>query len=154
MGLEERFWAKVAPEPNTGCWLWTASVDGGGYGKIVEHGVLKGAHRVSYELNVGTIPEGLDLDHLCRVRSCVNPDHLEPVTRSENCRRGFSGQAAAQIERAKTHCPQGHLYEGENVRVFGGSRYCVACDRARMKARGKEYSRRYREKKRCRSGTS
>ena len=73
-----------------GCWLWTKSIDYGGYGRIGQRGVNARAHRVSYEHFVGPIPDGLSLDHLCRNRRCVNPDHLEPVTGSENTRRGIA----------------------------------------------------------------
>lgn len=80
------------PEPNSGCWLWVGSVTGPGYGQISNpdrRGKPLLAHRVSYELHVGPIPEGFDLDHLCRVRCCINPRHLDPVTRRENLRRGI-----------------------------------------------------------------
>jgi hypothetical protein len=70
------------------CWLWTGAVGSSGHGRIRPHGRLLQAHRWVYELLVGPIPEGLDLDHLCRIRRCVNPDHLEPVTRQLNLARG------------------------------------------------------------------
>lgn len=87
---------KVLPVPFAGCWLWHGAVSkckGGGYGLIYVGGkeVVKSAHRVVYELERGAIPNGMDLDHLCRVRTCVNPAHLEPVTRKENLRRGLKG---------------------------------------------------------------
>lgn len=81
---------KVSPEPNTGCWLWLAGVNRSGYGHFSVKSVSKLAHRAAYELFVGKIPRGLGLDHLCRVRSCVNPAHLEPVTQKENCVRARS----------------------------------------------------------------
>lgn len=85
------------------------------------------AHRVAYELFVAEIPEGFDLDHLCRNRGCVNPDHLEPVTRRENLLRGETIPARnARI----THCPQGHPYDAENTRIRPcGRRRCAACNR-------------------------
>jgi hypothetical protein len=87
--LADRFHEKYTPEPNTGCWLWTASLNNGGYGKLsVSRSYWVEAHRVAYELYKGPIPGGKCIDHLCRVRSCVNPDHLEAVTLSENIRRG------------------------------------------------------------------
>lgn len=106
MELLERFIAKVQFD-DSGCWLWTAQTSLDGYGKI-QMGKRAGyAHRVSYELLVGPIPEGLQLDHLCRVRSCVNPDHLEPVTLAENVRRGKWGQ--------RSHCDEGHELTEDNV---------------------------------------
>jgi hypothetical protein len=84
----DRFIQKYVPEPNTGCWLWTGYVDRHGYGQF--KGAKQGsAHRWSYEYHAGPIPEGLQLDHLCRVRSCVNPAHLEPVTCRVNVSRGL-----------------------------------------------------------------
>jgi hypothetical protein len=88
--LEERVWAKV--EKTEGCWLWTAAISPNGYGKFMVSGRPVNAHRLVYQLTVGPIPDGLDLDHLCRVRHCVNPDHLEPVTRSENLLRGYAAR--------------------------------------------------------------
>ena len=80
-----RFWSKV--DKTETCWLWAGALNNSGYGTIKIDGVTIGAHRHAYELAGGVIPDGLDLDHLCSVRRCVNPDHLEPVTRSENIRR-------------------------------------------------------------------
>lgn len=131
MGLAERFWAKVSPEPNTGCWLWSGAVTPAGYGKIAINRRLKAAHRLSYEMNVGPIPEGLEIDHLCKVKCCVNPAHLEPVTHSENCRRGPQGEHTARIMRAKTHCPRGHPYSGKNLKIGAkGERRCRTCENA------------------------
>ena len=116
--LEQHF----ITEPNCGCWLWTGALDRGGYGRCGQDK----AHRVSYYLFKGDIPEGLDLDHLCRVRSCVNPDHLEPVTRSINCLRGDTGKVGGN--GAKTHCLQGHEYTEENTYLDSkGKRHCIKC---------------------------
>lgn len=128
ISIEDRFWKKVSPEPNSGCWLWTACVFPAGYGKLMVEGKTESAHRVSYRMHVGEIPDGLELDHLCRVRCCVNPDHLEPVTRSVNVKRGLMGRLGCNSESKKTHCPGGHPYSGDNL-VIGtdGSRRCKAC---------------------------
>lgn len=91
---EDRFWAKV-DKCRDGCWVWTAKGTPAGYGQFRVDGVDVYAHRFSYELHVGPIPDGLQIDHLCRVTSCVNPAHLEPVTGAENLRRGREARAAA-----------------------------------------------------------
>jgi HNH endonuclease len=114
----------------TTCWLWTGSVHRNGYGKFGDNrGKTSLAHKVTYEIFRGPVPEGLTLDHLCRVRHCVNPDHLEPVTQAENNRRAPNGH------RAKTHCPEGHLYDAVNTRYYRGWRICRECDRVRLKRR-------------------
>ena len=86
--LDPRVVAKLMFEPMSGCWLWTASLGTYGYGSVRFGGQSRGAHRFVYEALVGPVPDGLDLDHLCRNRACVNPDHLEPVTRRVNALRG------------------------------------------------------------------
>lgn len=90
-GIEGRLWEKISPEPNSGCWLWDAGHNDYGYGIFYINGKLRCAHCVTYELYVGEVPEGLELDHKCRIPCCVNPDHLEPVTHAENVRRGLAG---------------------------------------------------------------
>lgn len=117
------FWRFVSRRGENECWPYLgANTQGYGiYGK-------RRAHRVSYEMLVGPIPEGLHLDHLCRNRACVNPGHLEPVSHRENMRRGngWPGRNAK-----KTHCPQGHPYSEENVWLEkGGGRHCRTCMRA------------------------
>lgn len=89
-----------------------------------------GAHRWLWERLVGPVSGALQLDHLCRNRACVNPDHLEPVTAAENVRRGALGA----VRRAKTHCPQGHEYTPENTARRRGKRYCRECGRAANRA--------------------
>jgi len=115
------------------CWIWTNAIASNGYGAMWDRRVKKvrSAHCIYYEIHVGSIPEGLDLDHLCRVRSCVNPDHLEAVTRRENLLRGMTLTAAAA---AATHCPQGHAYDAANTYVHPrtGWRRCRACRRDGM----------------------
>lgn len=128
--LPERFWSKVEKTEN--CWLWTASRGTAGYGQFYLDGRMRLSHRVAYEGLVGPIPGGLHLDHLCRIRHCVNPEHLEPVTCRENLLRGETLNAS-QILR--TRCPQGHRYSLENTIVYRGSRYCRTCDRQRKRER-------------------
>lgn len=134
--VAERLRAKTVPDEDTGCWLWTGHVKKNGYGSmaIKDRGAWKTkvAHRLWFEVAVGPIPAGLDLDHLCRNRRCVNPDHLEPVTRSENLKR--SPSMARQNNKA--HCPLGHAYSGTNSR---GQRICHPCQA--------ETQRRYRNRK-------
>lgn len=92
-----RFWSKVDRDHPSGCWIWTASVCREGYGRFNANDIdlpSTLAHRIAYSWIVGPIPEGLTLDHLCQVRSCVNPDHLEPVTTGENTRRAFARRKA------------------------------------------------------------
>jgi hypothetical protein len=116
-----------------GCWEWTGATGGSRrYGCISVKGVTRRAHRVAYELLAGPIPDGLELDHLCRNRLCVNPEHLEPVTHRENVLRGDAPPAA---NVSKTHCPRGHELTPENTytrRGRPGGRECRACsiDRA------------------------
>lgn len=126
LSLADRFWLKVDITP--GCWLWKASRYSTGYGCLMNKGGSWLAHRISYELNVGPIPEGLELDHLCRVRGCVNPAHLEPVTHRENGLRGV-GQGA--LNARKTDCKRGHPLSGDNLYMQNGTRQCVTCRRAR-----------------------
>jgi len=114
------------PEPNSGCWLWLGKVDKAGYGRMRFHCDELYAHRVSYEVFKKAIPKHLELDHLCRVRCCVNPDHLEAVAHQENIARGRSHW------RDKTHCPKGHPYSGNNLFLDSlGKRRCMTCYEAR-----------------------
>ena len=131
--LEERFWSKV--EKTGSCWIWKGSENGEGYGFFhIDQGKML-AHRVAYEWAKGPIPEAMTLDHLCRNRACVNPDHLEPVTRRENILRGTSISA---INSQKTRCLRGHLLAGDNLRVAirkdGRSyRQCRICMNRRLR---------------------
>lgn len=130
--LEARFWAKVDTGGNGGCWIWTAATFPEGYGLLGIDGVPRLAHRISYELTVGPIPDGAQLDHICRVRHCVNPDHLEPITRRENIRRGVSPSA---INARLTHCRRGHAFDEANTHVANGRRTCRTCRREAARRR-------------------
>lgn len=135
--LRERFERNIKKDAATGCWLWTASVSRGGYAYMQSESREKRvpAHRISYELHRGAIPEGLQIDHLCRVRRCVNPDHLEPVTAAENTRRGRAGEINHLRNLAKTTCRHGHLLTPENTYVRpSGFRECRECVRIRTNA--------------------
>lgn len=135
--MSERFWSKVMPEPNSGCYLWYAGTDSCGYGTFSVGRSKRSAHIVAWLLSGKELVDGLELDHKCRVRCCVNPDHLELVTHIENVRRGNLGK----FRREKTVCPKGHPYKGENLLIYNGKRYCRICtsvrSRAWAKARGK-----------------
>lgn len=114
-----RLMAKTDRTPG-GCWLWTARINNRGYGEYSLSGQRKLAHRASYELLVGPIPDGHELDHLCRTPRCVNPAHLEPVTHLENMGRS--------VTATKTHCKNGHEFDAENTRLDrNGHRRCRAC---------------------------
>jgi hypothetical protein len=122
-----RFESYISHEALSGCWLWAGEWNDGGYGRLWIRGKNHQAHRLSYELHKGPIPDGLTIDHLCRVRCCVNPDHLEPVTMRENTLRG-TGPTALNV--LKTSCPAGHLYTPDNTRIDArGRRSCRECDK-------------------------
>jgi hypothetical protein len=129
--VDDRFWSKVEGGSVDTCWLWTGCMCRDGYGSFkLDKGSPRRAHRVAYELLVAEIPEGLQLDHLFRVRSCVNPWHLEPVTNRINTTRGQGPEAARNRQLAKTHCKNGHQLSGSNIRTNGrGHRRCLACQR-------------------------
>lgn len=132
--IEERFMLYVCPDPNSGCWLWSGADDGNGYGLfgVSNDNRSEKAHRVSYKLFKGKISKGLVLDHLCRVRCCVNPEHLEQVTMRENNRRGLNGI----LRIPQSHCKRGHKLSGENLYTHkkDGRRGCRACRKMASKA--------------------
>ena len=115
------------------CWEWTAAKQKG-YGAVTIKRKVYRAHRVIYELLVGPIPEGLDLDHLCRNRACIRPSHLEPVSRGENIRRGSSHIAQ---QSAQTHCVHGHEFTEANTSWWKGHRSCRVCGNLRAAKRRK-----------------
>lgn len=120
--LPDRLAEKIEVEPD-GCWIWTASLRVG-YGQVRDGLRVRGAHVVVFELLVGPIAPRLQLDHLCRVRRCVNPAHLEQVTQAENIRRGDA--PAARLAR-RTECLRGHPFIGRRAT---GRRSCGICSRA------------------------
>lgn len=129
----ERFWSKVRVGGPDECWLWMAARDTRGYGNFYFEAHYCKAHRVAHVLEVGPIPDGLVIDHLCRNPSCVNPAHLRAVTQSVNVQSGLLGQ--------RTHCPRGHEYTPGNTRYGSGrTRNCRSCriclnERARRERR-------------------
>ena len=125
--LMDRLMSYVSPEPNTGCWLWTGTAFRLGYGSAWDGIRLRSAHRLIYEELRGKIPEGLGLDHKCRVRCCVNPDHLEAVTRRVNVLRGRGPTA---LNAVKTHCCRGHEFTAGNTGKRKDARYGIQCNRA------------------------
>jgi HNH endonuclease len=126
--LYKRFDAKVETTPY--CWEWTGAKTDRRYGSIGVEGKTCYAHRISYEREFGPIPDGFDIDHLCRNRACVNPHHLEAVPRKENLRRGSR-------VALKTHSAQGHPWAEEHIYVRPGSgkKMCRTCNIERRRAR-------------------
>lgn len=130
--LPSRFWDRVIPEPNTGCWYYIGGTRGHGYGSfycsIAEKSVA--AHRASWEAANGPVIQGKFLDHLCRVRICVNPSHLEVVTNRENIQRGYDAR------RPRGCCMKGHPMTPENIYIRPtGEHCCVTCRRMRKAER-------------------
>lgn len=122
--LPERFWAKVRFD-SEGCWQWTGAKVRDGYGSF-RHRFSSLPHRVSYRYLVGEIPQGHEIDHLCRNTSCVRPDHLEAVTPRVNVLR--SSNTAAHYA-ARDECKWGHPFSSENTEVKAGTRWCLTCRR-------------------------
>ena len=150
---EERFEALYMPEPNSGCWIWIGAITRLGYSKFGLKGKWGFGHRVSYRLYKGEIPNGLEIDHLCRVRCCVNPNHLEAVTRKVNVNRGKMLETNAVAKnRAKTHCPHGHEYTEANTYRHRGQRHCWTCMRIRKSSPAYLAVRRARRRSRRKEG--
>lgn len=136
-GWEHIYWSrfeeKFITEPNSGCWLWIGAIKNNGYGNFAYGNKFLLAHRFAYMALVGDIPNGYEIDHLCRVRCCINPDHLEAVTTRVNVLR--SGSLSAKNAR-KTHCPNGHPLSGDNLVghwLRKGMRLCRICYNARKR---------------------
>ncbi len=138
---EERFWAKVDADGD--CWIWTGAIGTHGYGVFCETGVRSGqrktmtAHRYAYQLLVGPIPEDMTLDHLCRNRPCLNPDHLEICALAENIRRAIKGRKFPnrKPKPVRAQCKEGHPMSGDNLYVTPrGVRVCRTCQSARGRA--------------------
>jgi hypothetical protein len=142
---EANFWAKVTKTTRTNCWPWTGYVDGHGYGRFVWPGGQL-AHQYAYVLTYGPTPSGTDIDHMCHNvdgtcpggygcphRRCVNPNHLRAIPVLANrgdTRPGLRGKARGEQQRAKTHCPRGHVYDAVNTYIDPhGRRNCRACRR-------------------------
>jgi hypothetical protein len=124
----ERFWVKVDVAEPDECWRWAAGLTSEGYGNFRVGDKMVVAHRWAYENEIGPIPAELELDHLCRTRSCVNTDHLEAVTQRENVMRG---EGAPARNARKTHCKRGHEFTTENTyNNPSRERICRACNRA------------------------
>lgn len=141
--IEERFLSHVSPCPFSGCWFWMSQLNHNGYGVFAFNQRPEAAHRMSYRLFRGSIPEELQVDHACHDpkecnggpecphRKCVNPRHLQLLTLQDNLKRGGGNRAAVLAIKANcakiTHCPQGHEYSETNTVRYDGKRQCVTC---------------------------
>lgn len=139
--LKERFLAKT--NKTDGCWLWVGATGSNGYGQMQFGPRKQQAHRISYQLFVGPIPENLTLDHICRIRNCVNPYHVRPMTMIENSRIG-------NRFTARPKCHKGHAYTPENTKLYRGYRVCRRCKREKDARLRIKYLEQYNERSRLR----
>lgn len=127
----KRFWAKVEVHHPAACWHWLGGRNDGGYGQLMLNSGKYAAHRVAYTLLVGPVPPHLTIDHLCRNRLCVNPDHLRIASMYDNVMAAYGPPAR---NRRKTHCKYGHPFTPENTYVeSSGGRDCLTCKRIRRR---------------------
>lgn len=128
-----RFWDKVDSKADE-CWIWIGAVDKHGYGSILEEKKVKKSHRVSYEMFYGKIPNHLVIDHMCKIKRCINPRHLRAITRGENT---LTGSGVSAINKRKTHCIRGHELSGENIFLYKRAghinRQCRLCRKLTLK---------------------
>ncbi len=124
---------KIAINDATGCWEWVGYVRPDGYAQTTRRSVKDYVHRFAYREANGEIPDGFVIDHLCKVRHCCNPEHLEAVTQAVNCQRGDTGKALTELMRSRaasqTHCKHGHEFTPENTKIADGRRHCQVCRR-------------------------
>lgn len=140
--FRKNFEDKYIPEPMSGCWLWTASTFPFGYGKLKHKRKDVSAHRTSWLLYKGDIPEGMFVCHKCDIPACVNPDHLFLGTSLDNMRD--CAAKGRKFNQRKTHCKHGHSLSGDNLKIVNGGRRCVACAYAvnakwRYSKKGRDY---------------
>jgi len=137
--IQDRLERNAVRLPFSGCWVWVGAADPLGYGRIGMQGKAKLAHRISYQHFVGEIPVGLELDHLCRVSACINPNHLEPVTRKVNTDRGICAETHRKRFALMTHCHRGHEFTESNtyiaVQKNRSFRNCKTCAKINMEKR-------------------
>lgn len=127
-----QFWDRLVPSGD--CWIYVGAMARGGYGRVKVGGSEYRAHRYAWLTLRGEIPDGLDLDHLCRNRACVNPDHLDPVPSAVNKSRGLMGSGNCTTA-VQTHCKRDHEFTPDNTYMWRGRRKCRACQRIYNAAR-------------------